>query len=127
MRMATVKYYLTRFFCWILLLQMINISVDPPDIRILLQTEKEAEQSMIIEDLDTVYEIMAEALMLSDIPDDGDENDIEKSSKSVELFYYKPIFESFALYQSALLHNSYYADPLSVQPTEPFSPPPEQA
>lgn len=54
---------LKRLLCWIFLLQMVNIVIDPPDVI------EDFEDGFAKSEVETIFELVAEQVFLMDIPD----------------------------------------------------------
>lgn len=125
MRSKEITYRFWKAVCWLLLLQMINISVDPPDIKTHVSQGKQPKHQKEIDSINSVYEMVAEGLLDNDIPDEDDETDIEKTVKSVELFCYKTAIPTLAAVDVPLKHQPSNSDPYSSCSTNPNFPPPK--
>ncbi len=125
MKTKPLKYILKQLVCWILLLQMINISIDVPDVATSFKSTSRISKDLAINDIESVYELLSENVFHIEVPD-NDEPDIEKDINSVELFYFHPDIYHFGFTDFPLSHQSYYTESFTVLFSEPNSPPPKQ-
>ncbi|HEV7329680.1 MAG TPA: hypothetical protein VGN63_01470 [Flavisolibacter sp.] len=118
------SYWLRKISCWILLLQMINLSIDPPDTSVVFESKSSFQSEIERNERESVYEYVSEALLEFEIPD-TEEQDIEKSVHALELYYSSP--PSFSLINPALpiLHCSFYSSSYFSWETKPNAPPPK--
>lgn len=119
-----LRYWLQQISCWILLLQMINLSVDPPDACVVFRSGAHAGVMDVLTEKETVYEYVSETLLDIPVPD-SDEQDVEKSVHLLELFYSSP--HSFALtdLEFSLHHSDHYFARFLSRETIPHAPPPK--
>jgi hypothetical protein len=110
--------------CWILFLQMINLSIDPPEVNAVFQTKSLQQAGVSFTEKETVYEYVSEELLAFNIPD-SDEQDVEKSVHALELFYSdSPLFILEAP-ELPLQHLSFYSNRFSCWKSRPHAPPPK--
>lgn len=106
-----------------MLLQMINLSVDPPDARAMFQSVAHAGVMDAVTERETVYEYVSEALLHIPVPD-SEEQDVEKSVHLLELFYSYPPSYALADLEFSLHHSDYYFARFLSWETIPNAPPP---
>lgn len=117
-------YTFWKAVCWLLLLQMINISIDPPDLRITLPAKKAAKQAAASNTINSVYELVSEELFENPVSDEENEKDIVKTEKPVELFCYNSSSLLVPQLQPLLKHQPFYTEPLTSSFfASPFQPP----
>lgn len=126
MRNRSFKHIAKHFTCWILFLQMVNLSINRPDFR---EFEKKAvaqHSEQPFAEIETIYELVAEGIFDKDIPDSEDE-DIDSSFKPFDLYSssLKPADTNLKFYP--VEHASFYQTDFSLFESEPTSPPPKQA
>jgi len=126
MQNTTLKYVIQKFVCWILLLQMINISIDPPDIKLRKSSKKSIKKEVVVNDIESVFELISEYVFDTDVPE-GEENEIEKNTSSILLYCYKP--EPISLVDNTinLQHYPFYIEYSYPPHFDPSSPPPRVA
>jgi hypothetical protein len=123
MKINFVKNIIARFVCWILLLQMINISIDPPDLRPLKNFAISEKEDLSINEIESVYELVSEMVFENNVPETNDD-DIDTEPETIDLFCFnvtsatRPVFKINE-------HFSYYYNNFSFERTAPNSPPPE--
>jgi hypothetical protein len=125
MNFHIIKHIAVRVFCWILLLQLINISIDAPDLIPATATSQYEDEDLSINDIESIYELISEIVFDVDVPE-GDENDIDKKF---------PIFEAYCFPQQPgirhiapdiLRYESHYLSNLIFKSSEPDFPPPKR-
>ncbi|MBB1286378.1 hypothetical protein HRH25_18485 [Flavisolibacter sp. BT320] len=121
----TVRYWLRQISCWILLLQMINLSVDPPEAPVVFPSKKQAGLVDAIPERETVYEYVSEALLNIDVPD-SEEQDVVKSVLLLELFYSTPPSFTLIGLDFPLHHTGFYSSRFLSWETVPNVPPPKE-
>lgn len=120
----TVTYGLRQIFCWILLLQMINLSIDPPEVEAVFQTKSTQQVAASFAERESVYEYVSEELLSCDVPD-SEEQDVEKSVHALELYYSNPQLFALASPEVPLQHLTYYSNHFSCWKARPHAPPPK--
>ncbi len=85
MKLKVIHTLLSRFICWILLLQMINISVNPPDSRSFKFFQVQTTEDLSFNETESLYELISETVFDLDVPETEDE-DIDISWETPELF-----------------------------------------
>lgn len=80
--------YLTiqRIICWILIIQMINVSIDPRDLIQIDQGIYSHTEDLSINETESIYELIAEELFDTEIPE-SEEEDVEKTFGGIDLFF----------------------------------------
>jgi len=123
MHSGSIKHFVQQIICWALLLQMINVSIDPPDIRLAKTQNKPEKKEVVINDVESVYEMISEGVFDTDVPE-GNENDIEKNTFPFLLYCFQPEPILVVLNKGNLKHHSCYIKHLSLHYFSPLSPPP---
>lgn len=126
MNINFVKNIISRLICWILLLQMINISIDPPDLMPLRTAPVSHEEDLSINETESVYELISEGVFETNVPDQ-DDSDMDRESQTFDLYCCKPIFTTRPFLDLPIEHFSLYRNNLSFDYTEPSFPPPKHA
>lgn len=119
-----LRYWLKQISCWILLLQMVNLSIDPPEASVVFQSKTQSQAGDAIAETETVYELVSEELLDIEVPE-TEETDVEKTVHLLELYYSHP--PSFTLDDPSLPvhHLSLYNTRLLSWETIPNAPPPK--
>ncbi|MDB5198954.1 MAG: hypothetical protein JWO92_917 [Chitinophagaceae bacterium] len=107
MNFKSLKITLKHFTCWILCLQMVIIAIDLPGMINLKSNHS------------------SHALCDENVPAD-DEQDIEKDSEELELFFSTTSADNIAPFQP-LKHNTFYQFYNSLPVYDPHFPPPKAA
>lgn len=124
MSINVVKNIISRLVCWILLLQMINISIDPPDLKKLKVAPISHKEDLSINDIESVYELISEGVFENDVPE-NDDSDVDTESPVIDLYCFKIFFSTRPVFNFPIEHFSYYYNNLSFDCPEPNSPPPK--
>ncbi|RYZ26918.1 MAG: hypothetical protein EOO10_14235 [Chitinophagaceae bacterium] len=111
--------------CWILLLQMINLSVDTPDSQIRYGTTNHHED-LSINDIESLSELIAEGLFDIDVPE-SDEDDVDSSSPAEDLYFSDRSSQQLPLVSFSIQHVGYYLNSFPSISQKPLSPPPKSA
>jgi len=119
------KHIIKQFVCWILLLQILNVSIDTPDIHLQRNGLLTPKEDLSINEIESVYELVAEGVYGNDMPE-TDDNDIDTTSESFKLYCFSPFLSTAAVLDFPIMRCSYYQKHLPQVYTEPTSPPPKQ-
>jgi hypothetical protein len=117
---------IARLVCWILLLQMANISVDPPDLRQVKKSTISLKEDLSINEMESVYELISEGVFENNVPE-SEENDIDSKLQSIDLYCFTLTYDMRSVsYLHVRRYSSYYNN-FSFETPEPNSPPPKYA
>ena len=126
MNLPVIKHITARVVCWILLLQLINISIDPPDMERATYASDSGEEDLSINDIESIYELVAEKVFDEDVPE-SDENDIDTASQTFDLYCITAQDGLQAFYDYFIDYEAQYLNHLSTDSPEPGFPPPKSA
>lgn len=126
MKGETVRHIIKRFFCWVLLLQMINLSINLADFREFQNRHASHKAAQPFNEIETLYELVAEGLFDKDIPDTEDQDTVS-SFKSFDLFSFQPLHNEIVVTPYTVEYFSFYQPGISLVHAEPNAPPPKQA
>jgi hypothetical protein len=106
---------------------MVNISIDPPDFRFARLTST-CNKSIQIDETESIYELVSEGIFDTSVPDDddSDNNDVEKPSKSIQLYCVPVFFYTIAIDKYTIQHFAYYQAISPGYMLDLQSPPPEK-
>ena len=121
-----IKNIIPRFVCWILLLQMINISIDPPDLRQLKKAATQQKEDLTINEIESVFELVSECVFENSVPETED-NDIDTKLSTFDLYCYTISYSTIPASNYAVEHNDFYLNNFSFEIPEPNAPPPKYA
>ncbi len=124
MRSLQLKYFIKNFICIIVMLQMINISINFQRL-----TPQRSQTNTIANDptdpeIETLYELIAENVFDFEIPESEDEA-IDNDSISFHLYCYSPNRMVFGAPPILTDHYLYNYTGGSVLQNAPVSPPPK--
>ncbi len=112
--------------CWILLLQIVNISINPPDIHRQKQGSVVLSEDLSINDVESVYELVAEGVFDSDVPE-SEEEETDTTSSAFDLYFFNRTSIKLPPLQFPAVHFSYYSNNFTSFHQAPHSPPPKAA
>ena len=125
MKLVKIKKGSKIICCWLLLLQLMNLSIDPARHQNFINGELTFQEDLSVNKIESVYELIAEYLFKKDIPETQNAAD-QSLVKTFIVFYQSPApFTQLILVEQPILHNhSYVANfPEQIQVLE--SPPPK--
>ncbi|HUC79515.1 MAG TPA: hypothetical protein VMR70_01315 [Flavisolibacter sp.] len=130
MKQHSIKNIAWRFVGWILLLQMINISIDPPSLKFQQAVGSANSKAASIDEIESIYEMVAEGVFDKDVPDDNqdkDEDEIHTSSPSMDLYFSAHAGHQLPQLSFPSEYFPHYHNINLLIYTEPNSPPPKYA
>lgn len=123
MKIDFLKNIINQVVCWILLLQMVNISIDPPDLKHQKHNTITYKEDLSINKIESVYEMLAEGIFEVEIPE-SDEKEIDSSSPSFELYFFNGICTKLQTSVFPIQHYPhYYNNFASLYQKPDFHPP----
>lgn len=124
---VTIKSWIKKIICWVLLIQMVNLSMDPID-QINLKNGHTYEEDLSINEIESVYELVSESVFDQDVPE-ADEQDEDAYVKIFNL-YFNPVAANtifFNTHKFILTHSVFYQVSSYAYHPEINSPPPKHA
>ena len=112
--------------CWILLLQIINVSINTPDLKCAKQSSLSKTENLSINETESVYELIAEGMFDKKVPD-SDEDDMDTSSPSFELYFFPKICSKLPAFNFLIEYFPHYSNNFLSVHQEPHFPPPRFA
>ncbi len=112
--------------CWILVLQFINISIDPGDLKRANYDASTSQEDLSINEVESVYELIAEGVFDKQVPE-SDEDDIQTISPSIELYCDTPLYSTLQPLTFPTEYFPHYNTSRSLSNKQPNSPPPKRA
>ena len=122
MKFNSLKNIIRHVACWILLLQMINISIDPPDLKLPGNTQAKIKEPAI-DETETVYELIAEDFFEHQVPENDDE-ETDTSSPSFLLYFFSGSITKIPVLFFPAEHFSHSHKKVLSAHQEPAFPPP---
>ncbi|MGZ8550556.1 MAG: hypothetical protein ACXWV2_07835 [Chitinophagaceae bacterium] len=110
----------------ILLLQMINLSINPPDFRQLSGRFNSQDQGISLNEIESIYELVAEGFFYENVPDSEDQ-DTDASFILLDLFSFTQGHSATIVIPHTIQLISYYQSGTSLIYPQPDTPPPRQA
>ncbi len=124
MKTYVIKNIVKKVICWILLLQIINISVDPPDLNVRAYDTATSKKESSFDETESVYELIAEGVFDEKVPE-SDEDEMDTSSPSFELYFFNRSCSRLPALVFPLHHSPHYHNNFLSLHQEPHSPPPK--
>lgn len=87
MRIKKIKNTAKLIVCWIVLLQMVNLCIDPPHVINFSANHAYQQEDPSIDEIESIYELISETLFGQAIPGNAD-NDIDSDSVPLDLYFY---------------------------------------
>ena len=119
-----IKNFIKQVVCWILLLQIINISINLPDINYPNYRNVLSKEDVSIDELESVYELIAEDVFNKEVPE-SDEDEIDTSSQPFELYFFTKTCSKLPALAFPAKHFSRYQNNFLSIFQEPHLPPPK--
>jgi hypothetical protein len=126
MRRNLIKNIIKQVVCWILLLQIINISIDPPDLKHLRSGSITGEENLSVNKIESVYELIVEGVSDEEVPE-SEEDEIDTTSQSLVLYFFSKMFNQLPIADFSVKHVSFHQTNFPSVTMEPHIPPPKQA
>ena len=126
MRKKGWTYYILQGCCWLLVLQLLNISIDPPDNKLHLYTSCKQIQQNNVNQIESICELIAEEMAHTVVPDNHDP-DVEKNIHPFVFYCSPPTVQSFDFSLPLLEHRCYYTARFTSRYNEPLFQPPKRA
>lgn len=128
MELLSIKYYFRRFICWILLLQMVNVSIDPIEDLSLCNTLKFYHQTKDLSEAASMLEWVAANILGSNFPESDSENNfLEEFSIGIVWPQSELRFIHTGEIKDFTSHFGHYINSFIPHYIEPHSPPPNKA
>lgn len=121
--------FVRKFICWVLLIQLINLSTDPVDQINFKNGYATFEEDLSINEIESFYELVLEDFFHKNVPE-SDENDGDAFIKVFDLYCsagavieMKPEIIHFP----PIIYSTFYQDSFCTNYPEINSPPPKKA
>lgn len=125
MKFLKIKIGLKYICCWALLLQLINLSIDPARHQNFINGELTFKEDLSINKIESIYELLVEHLFKKDVPETQNAAD-HSLTKTFIVFYQSPTpFTQLVLVEQPIVHNHSYAAIFPEQTQVLESPPPK--
>ena len=124
---SKIKIGLRHFCCWILLLQLLNLSIDPPRHQNVINGELTFQEDLTINKIESLYELIVEHLFKKDVPETQD-NANHSISKAFFFYHQTPnLCCKLILTEKPVIHNHFYITSFPEQNQVLESPPPKHS
>lgn len=122
MKTTSTRHITRQILCWVLLIQIVNLSIDPPDRMVLKQAAHPVDHTS--DEIESIYELISEELFDTAVPG-NDENEQEKQLNAFDLYCPPSISSDIVITAYLIEHLAYNQDIFLAQAPECYSPPPE--
>ena len=119
------RHIVERGICWILLVQLVNISINAPDFMHTRSGSVVSGKGFEVNEIESIYELISEVICDTDVPE-SDEDEIDTSSQSIELFC-AGMHSKLLLFVIYIEHYSNYQNNSPPVYQAPHFPPPKVA
>lgn len=123
MHLKKIRHISKLVVGWILLIQLINISVDPPDL-VVYKNHTVTAEDLTINEAESIYELIAEGIFDLDVPE-AEDNDQDEQLKTFNLYFLASPDTGISLPSFPEPHDSGYNASLLTSYPEPNAPPPK--
>jgi hypothetical protein len=125
MKSYVIKNISKKVFFWILLLQVINVSINPPDLKYGKYSALTKKEDLSINEIESVCELIAEGIFDEDIPE-SNEDEIDTLSPSFQLYFFTGNGIKLLAKEFSLAHFSHCYSNITSENKEPLYLPPRQ-
>jgi hypothetical protein len=124
MKLAGLTFF-RKLLCFLLLLQMINISVDPMRHLNIIDGKATYQEDLSINKVESIYELIVENLLDQDVPEaqDNDQNGLQKTIFFCDDFTIQST--EIISFSTNVVHNHVYNNQLTTYHPPLDSPPPK--
>lgn len=122
MKTKSTRHITRQILCWVLLIQIVNLSIDPPDRMVLKQAAHQVDHTS--DEIESIYELISEELFDTGVPG-NDENEQEKQLHAFDLYCSPSISSDIFITGYSIEHFQYNQDIFPALTLERYSPPPE--
>jgi len=126
MRSDFIKNIIKQVVCWILLLQIINLSIDPRDLKSANYSPITAKEDFSTDEIESVYELIAEGVFDKEVPA-SNEDEIDTFPPSFELYFFTATSFRLPAINSPLEHFAHSYNNFPIVHQEPLFQPPQFA
>lgn len=125
MKFLKIKIGLKYICCWALLLQLMNLSIDPARHQNFINGKLTFEEDLSINKIESIYELVLEHLFKKDVPETQNAAD-HSLAKTFIVFCQSPVlFTQLILVEKPIVHNHSYIANFPEQTRVLESPPPK--
>lgn len=121
-----IQNIIKQVVCWILLLQIFNISINPPDLKQQKFGSIADKEDLLINKIESVYELVVEGVSDEEIPE-TDEDEIDTTSQFFVLFFSPRTYSKLPALGLYIEPFSLYYNNFPSITTDPHFPPPRFA
>ena len=124
---SKIKIGLRHFCCWILLLQLLNLSIDPVRHQNLINGELTFQEDLSINKIESLYELVLEYVFKKDVPETQDHAN-HSTAKAFFFYHQTPnLCCKLILTEKPVMHNHSYIISSYEQIHVLESPPPKRS
>lgn len=124
MKINAAKNIIKQIICWVLLLQLINISIYTPHTKSFTVASITSPEDHDVNGVESIYELVSEGIFNIDVPA-SDENDRDITFEALDLFLLSSVYTSLLVFKHPIQHYAFYPGASYPLHSAPNSPPPK--
>jgi hypothetical protein len=124
MKIKAAKNIIKQIVCWILLLQLINISIYTPHTKSFAVGCVTSPEDLDVNGVESIYELVSEGIFNVDVPVSG-ENDSDITFETLDIFLLSAGYNKLIVFKHPIEHYAFYPCAFYLLHSAPNSPPPK--
>lgn len=124
MNIKAAKNIVKQFVCWVLLLQLINISIYTPHTKSFTVASVTSPKELDVNGVESIYELVSERIFNIDVPA-SDQNDRDITFETLDIFLLFSVCNELVVFKHPIEHYSFYPGTSYPLHSAPNSPPPK--
>ena len=125
MKIKAAKNIIKQIVCWVLLLQLINISIYTPHTKSFTVACGASPEDLDVNGVESIYELVSEGIFNVDVPV-SDENDSDITFETLDIFLLSPVYNKLFVSKHPLEYHAFYQRTSYPLQSAPNSPPPKR-
>lgn len=125
MKIKAAKNIIKQIVCWVLLLQLINISIYTPHIKSFTVACVTRPEDLDVNGVESIYELVSEGIFNVDVPV-SDENDSDITFETLDIFLLSSFYNKLVVFKHPIKHYAFYPRTSYPLHSAPDFPPPKQ-
>ncbi len=124
MNIKAAKNIVKQIVCWVLLLQLINISIYTPHTKSFTVACVTSPEDLDVNGVESIYELVSEGIFDVDVPV-SDENDSDIAFETLDIFLLSPVYNKPVVFKHPIEYYAFYPRTSYPLHSAPNSPPPK--
>ena len=125
MKIKAAKNIIKQIVCWVLLLQLINISIYTPHTKSFTVACVTSPKDLDVNGVESIYELVSERIFNVDVPV-SDENDTDITFETLDVFILSPVYNKLLVSKHPIEYHAFYPRTSYPVLSAPNSPPPKR-